>query len=217
MAPLLAAMKAAGYNVSPFMYGQTASNNEITVDGVKTKLIAAEGTAGANWFAAGTDDGGGSRAASANPFSTSMMSAANFGSTPTPYASEAWTGGDFKDPTMADVQAMPGYQTRLDAGLLATNRSAAANGTILNGGTQKALARYGQDYGENAFQTARGNAFQSYATRYGQFQDNNQRKLGDYTVNTANKRNSENDYWSRLRDLYSTGASTAAGSYKPPS
>lgn len=209
--PLTAAMKAAGYNVTPFMYGQTASHNELSVDGVKTKVIAAEDTPGANWFAAGTNDGGGG-----SGMGLGMAGPTNFGTAPAPYASRPWTGGDFVDPTMAEVQAGPGYQTRLDAGLQAGNRSAAANGTLLNGGTQKALARYGQDYAQNEFQTARGNKLQSYQQRYGQFMDENNRSLGDYTVNTANKRNADLDYWSRLRDLYSGGASAAAGSYKPP-
>lgn len=54
-------------------------------------------------------------------------------------------------PTLAQLQDSPGYQARLDAGLLAGNRSAAAKGTVLNGGTQKALNRYGQDYASNEY------------------------------------------------------------------
>jgi hypothetical protein len=65
--PLLDAMKAAGYNVSPYMYGQTASHNEITLDGQKYKVIGAEDSPGAYWYQAGmTDGGGGSTTASGN-------------------------------------------------------------------------------------------------------------------------------------------------------
>jgi hypothetical protein len=142
------------------------------------------------------------------------MPTTGFGTVPDPYHSTPWTGGPFVDPTMDQVKAMPGYQTRLDAGLLGRQRSAAAQGTILNGGTQKALERYGQDYAANEFQTARSNAYDNYMTRYKQFTDENLRTLGDYTVNTTNKRNAESDYWSRLQALYGTGATLAGGSYK---
>lgn len=57
--PLYAAMKAAGYNVSPYMYGNTQSNNEITLDGQKYKILGGEGTPGAYWYGAGQNDGGG--------------------------------------------------------------------------------------------------------------------------------------------------------------
>lgn len=107
------------------------------------------------------------------------------------YATPTWQGGDFTQqaptfsaPTMADLQASPGYQSRLDAGLLAGNRSAAAHGTVLNGGTQKALNRYGQDYASNEYnnlfnqglatfgtkQTGFLDAFDAYKQKYNQFQ-----------------------------------------------
>ena len=138
----------------------------------------------------------------------------DFGKPPDPFHATPWTGGDFTDPTMDQVKAMPGYQTRLDAGLMGRQRSAAAQGTILNGGTQKALERYGQDYAANEFQTARGNAYENYQTRYKQWSDENARNLGEYTVNTTNQRNAQLDYWSRLRDLYNGGQSAATGSYR---
>lgn len=46
----------------------------------------------------------------------------------------------------------PGYQFRLDEGLKALQRSAASRGTLLTGGTQKALERYGQNYAAGEFQ-----------------------------------------------------------------
>lgn len=53
--PLIAAMKGKGFNVSPFMYGQTASNNEINLGGQKFKVIGAEGGPNAYWYAGGND------------------------------------------------------------------------------------------------------------------------------------------------------------------
>lgn len=51
------AMKQAGFNVSPYMYGQTPSNNEISLNGEKYKVIGAEGTPNAYWYQAGMNDG----------------------------------------------------------------------------------------------------------------------------------------------------------------
>lgn len=47
------------------------------------------------------------------------------------------------------LQAQPGYQARLNEGVNAIDRSAAANGSLNSGGTLKALTRYGQDYASN--------------------------------------------------------------------
>lgn len=182
----------------------------------------------------------------------------SFGGTPTPYASDPnapgytpmgtyvapqWTGGDYVNPTQADLEASPGYAARLNEGLKARERSAAAQGTVLNGGTLKALDRYSQDYASNEYQTLRSNTYDAYKTRYGQFQDaagmnlaartvnandanttyanrtaaytaGNQRTLSEYLTNVTTKRNSELDYWNRLMDLTKTGASAASGSYK---
>ena len=48
----------------------------------------------------------------------------------------------------------PGYNFRLGEGMKALERSAAARGGLLSGGTGKALTRYGQDFGSNEFSNA---------------------------------------------------------------
>lgn len=64
-------------------------------------------------------------------------------------------GGDFnRDFTMEDFTADPGYQFRLDQGSKALERSAAARGRLLSGGTGMALERYGQDYASNEYGSA---------------------------------------------------------------
>lgn len=64
--PLYQALKAAGYNVSPYMYGNTPSNNEITLNGQKWKLLGGEGSPAAYWYKPGTYDGGGYRGTAAS-------------------------------------------------------------------------------------------------------------------------------------------------------
>lgn len=202
----------------------------------------------------GTGGGGGGVA----PITTQPIGlpTSGYGSAPAPYASNpnaptytplptyvppAWQGGDFVNPTEADLHAMPGYQTQLDAGLQARQRSAAAQGTVLNGGTLKALDRYGQDYANTSYQTLRNNALDAYKQKYSQFTDaagmdlnartinanqnqntfannmqsyttGNARTLSDYLTNVTTNRNAELDYWQRLQDVNNTGANLAGGS-----
>jgi hypothetical protein len=61
-------------------------------------------------------------------------------------------GGSSGGGSPADFMAQdPGFQFRMDEGRKALERSAAARGTLLTGGTAKALARYGQDYAAGEF------------------------------------------------------------------
>jgi len=60
--------------------------------------------------------------------------------------------------TMDKFQADPGYAFRLSEGQKALERSAAARGGLLSGGTGKALQRFGQDYGSQEYT----NAFNRY-------------------------------------------------------
>lgn len=179
-----------------------------------------------------------------------------FGSAPAPYASDpnapvyqplptyvapTWTGGDFVNPTEADLLASPGYQARLDTLMKGKSRQYAAQGTILNGGTLVALDKAGQDYATNEYQTLRNNSFDAYKQRYQQFTDaagmdlaartananenqntfanrtatynsGNARTLSDYLTNATTTRNSELDYWNRLSDVSGAGASLAGAS-----
>lgn len=146
-------------------------------------------------------------------------------------------------PTEAQLEASPGYAARLAAGAQVQQRGAAAQGTVLNGGSQQALARYGQDYASNEYnnlvgqtqagvnlnnnatatatatnnnaaQTGFGDAFSNYQARYGQFTDAATMAKGAFDTNVSNNRNAATDYWSRLNDLYNTGANVASNSYK---
>jgi hypothetical protein len=56
--------------------------------------------------------------------------------------------------TMADFNADPGYQFRMDEGTKAIDRSAAARGNLLSGQTLKGLTRFGQDTASSEYQNA---------------------------------------------------------------
>jgi hypothetical protein len=64
-------------------------------------------------------------------------------------------GGEFnRNFTMADFVKDPGYDFRMEQGQQGLERSAAARGGLLNGGTLKALTRYGQDYASGEYANA---------------------------------------------------------------
>lgn len=110
------------------------------------------------------------------------------GSLLTPYQS-------FNAPTTMDEQNDPGYQARLKLGTDAIQRSAAARGGVLTGGTGKALDTYAQDYASNEY----GNVYN--------------RALQGYQTNANNYYTGQNNQYSRLAGLASSGqnAATAEG------
>jgi hypothetical protein len=88
-----------------------------------------------------------------------------------PYTAPTWDE-QFKAPTMEDLYADPGYKSRLDASQKGFERSAAAKGSILSGGTQKALGRYMQDHAANEYQGLFGRSMDQYQKRYDAFAGN---------------------------------------------
>jgi hypothetical protein len=72
-----------------------------------------------------------------------------------------------KDFTMADYEADPGYAFRMAEGQKALDRSASARGGILNGGTLRAITKYGQDMGS-----------QEYGNAYNRFNADRDRRFG---------------------------------------
>ena len=72
----------------------------------------------------------------------------------------------FQSPSLADLQATPGYEARMQMGEQALQRSAAAQGSLLSGGTQKALNRFGQDYASNEYSNAYNRSYNNYLTNY---------------------------------------------------
>lgn len=78
----------------------------------------------------------------------------------------------FTAPTNVTEQNDPGYQFRLQQGQQALERSAAAKGNLLTGGTGKALTQYGQDYASNEYNNVYNRALQQYQQAYNIFQNN---------------------------------------------
>ena len=81
----------------------------------------------------------------------------------------------FRGTTAADLETDPGYQFRLLQGQKALERSAAARGTLLTGGTAKALSDYGQQAGSQEFGHVDARRFRDYQ----QGQVNDQTRFGN--------------------------------------
>lgn len=176
--------------------------------------------------------------ATPDPFGETYSTLARPESLQDPYTAPVWTE-TFRAPTAEEVQAEPGYAIGLQEGTLARERSAAARGSILSGGTQKALARYAADYASTKYGESVNRLFDQYQQRYGQFQDAAAAGLSARTANESayqsdvgndlnqyltrfnayqtaigNTRNAENDLWSRTQDQIQNSL-TAAGLAKP--
>ena len=76
---------------------------------------------------------------------------------------------EFEAPTVTDD---PGYQFRLQEGLDALERSAAARGSFLTGASAEALTRYGQDYASQEYGNTYRRALGEYQQAYNIFQQN---------------------------------------------
>ena len=92
---------------------------------------------------------------------TANTSLGQFASLLSPYS-----GGQFQAPTLAQAQATPGYQFALQEGENAQQASAAANGSLLTGGTQAALNNYAQNYANTNYNNIYNQALNTYQTNY---------------------------------------------------
>lgn len=78
--------------------------------------------------------------------------------------------------TLADLYADPGYEARLEAGRQTMEKSAAAKGNLLTGGTLKDEDQAAQDYASNEFQNVSNRNLTNFGTAYN-------RDLTDWTTN----------------------------------
>lgn len=99
----------------------------------------------------------------------------------------------------------PGYQFRLQEGLKALERSAAARGGLMSGATGKALTRFGQEMGSQEFQNAYDRALTGYNALVQREQQQYNRALGQF--NLGREQNAE--AYNRLAGLASAGSYTA--------
>jgi hypothetical protein len=79
---------------------------------------------------------------------------------------QEYPGGPFTAPTAAQAAASPGEQFQLQQGEGAIQSSAAANGSLLTGGTMNALDQFGQNLASTNYNNVYNQALQNYNTNY---------------------------------------------------
>jgi hypothetical protein len=138
--------------------------------------------------------------------------------------------GTFTAPTGLTMQNDPGYQARLKLGTDAIQRSAAARGGVVTGGTAKALDTYAQDYASNEYGNVYNRALTDYTTKYNAYntdqanQYNRLAALSGVGQTTANQlstmgQNASNNVTNNLlgtasnvgQQINNAGAATASG------
>jgi hypothetical protein len=80
--------------------------------------------------------------------------------------------GSFSAPTAAQAEAQPGYQFQLQQGLNSLQNSAAAQGTLLSGGTAAGIEQYGQQAATQDYSNVYNQMLGTYQTNYNTFQQN---------------------------------------------
>jgi hypothetical protein len=103
---------------------------------------------------------------------------------------------------MGDVGMDPGFDFRMAEGQKALERSAASKGTLLSGGTAKALERYAQDYSSGEYNNAYNRTYGRATDAYNQAQE---RYRTNYAVDSANK----SSLFGRISGLAGIGSSSA--------
>ena len=178
------------YGVSDPGYFQTKLLNGIQSTGGNMTAFGPPSATAPGGYGPGTSGAAGGGAGGAGGYTP--------GKGANPYGTMAGSPDAFVAPTAADMMANdPGYQARLQTGEQAVQGSAAAKGSVLSGGTLKALNDYSQQFASNEY----GNYFNQ--------------ALQGYTTNTGTQRNAMNDYYSRLQGLYGTGQTATAGTGAP--
>lgn len=109
-----------------------------------------------------------------------------------------WTE-QFSAPTAEQAANEPGFQFQLGEGLKALERSAAAKGTLLTGGTGKGEAAWATDFANTNY----GNVYDRAANEY-------EGRRGNFLTNEANRYNSQ---VSNERNRYDTEYQNWAGQY----
>jgi hypothetical protein len=142
---------------------------------------------GGDWWSQNAPGGGmgdGGFGAAPEPFGEQYSTLTRPEALRQPYVAPQWEE-TFTEPTMEQVTSDQGYKARLMQGQRTQEASAAARGSILSGGHQKALTRFGQEFASNEYGAARGRAFDNYLQRYGQFNDSANRGVQARGINES--------------------------------
>lgn len=182
---IIDALHAVGVKADKYLYGSTPSNNEISIDGEKYKLISGESGGSPSWYWGGNDSAGGTDANGAyfrdftQPFT---------GTSAAPYAAPApFSYPTYKPLTLEQLANEPGYAFGKQEGLGVIQNNAAAHGSYFTPTTTNAATKFAEDYATTKSAEAEARNFGQFTQGLGQALDiygvNNQTALTASDVN----------------------------------
>lgn len=184
--------------------GTLPSDERIIVNGQTFKLGHSLGGGDGFWFTDLNPEGAGGGA----PIDTSSLLGGGSAIAPFTEPMPAWkTPTPFTPPTLADMEAEPGYQSRFSEGLRGVNQLASARGLLRTGGTLKNLVRYGQDFASNEYDKTYGRARDTYDLNVLQPNDL------QYNRGTADWINRRDTYWKNQANAFDRPYSVARLGY----
>ena len=221
--PLYQWLQSQGVPVQLVDHRGQPSDDKLWIGGRMIDLIGDVGSPNAQWRYGdiyGGSGGAGVPAAGMPPVSGGglTLDPKTFGSLMQPWTqtfSRAPWNQQFSAPTPDQIVNDPYYQFQLKEGQGAIERSAAAKGTLLNGGTLKDLETYGQGvasaFGDKLYNRSLG----EYMLGRENFWTNQDRGLGDYLLSRENFYNNQDRPFSKLLPLAQMGQYSAnqLGSY----
>jgi hypothetical protein len=105
----------------------------------------------------------------------------------------------FNAPTAAEATNSPGFKFRLDEGLKGLQRSAAAKGKLLTGGTLKGLDEFAQNLASNEYKDVYNRAYNEYDSRRQNFLTNESNRYSSESQNLGQQWNINTDYFNMGR------------------
>lgn len=151
--------------------------------------------------------------------------------TPTFTAPAPYTPPTFTPPTGVTEQNDPGFQFRIEQGQKALQGAAASKGSLLSGGTLKALDRYTEDYASGEFGNVYNRALSTFGTNAQLGQQGYlinaantwkpqelqaQYGLAGYQTNLDAAQGQQRNYYDQLLALYQGGLTGSGSTYQQP-
>ena len=189
------------------MYGATPSNNELSIDGQKFKVLSGENSGSPSWYVAGTDDSGGS-ATARGTFSYPEFTPPSFDyqgfNAPAPFDYPDYVG-----PNAETVQNDPGYEFGRREGLRALTNRASADGSLRSGAYDKGLMEYGTGLANQQFGVVDARQRQTWQGNRGNQADIYDRNYRNSITQNMFDYNREADEFNRSMATYGTNQGNA--------
>lgn len=137
-----------------------------------------DGAPGAPDGGAGGGGGGGNGGGGGGAWGSGLSLRPEFNFRPVP----EFVPPQFRAPTFEEAQNEPGYQFRLEGGVDALERSAAASGRLRTGGTLTDVVEYGQNFASQEYRNVFDRAIQSFDREYRGAHDAFAPRLAEWTM-----------------------------------